>query len=200
LLADERRLQRDVKRMAKFYASVNGPIFVGIDPGVGGAIAAVSGNNPREAIVVDMPCYREETKRKTRKGKAVVRSKYDLPGLFRLCRPMARESRQSHTQRTVVTLELQQPRPTDTALTGYMVGLGYAILWTYLMRAKIVHQTAAPTSWKREFQLLKTTKRESIRRAQALFPQTEGIRLVKDHNRAEALLLAEYGRRKFVRA
>ena len=57
------------------------------------------------------------------------------------------------------------------------------------------HQGAAGAVWKRSMGL-DSTKSVSLDKARLLFPTAELDRK-KDHNRAEALLLAEYSRRTF---
>jgi hypothetical protein len=51
-----------------------------------------------------------------------------------------------------------------------------------------------PQTWKRHFGLLKTEKGQSLETARSLYPLAGHMLLrQKDHNRAEALLLAHYG-------
>lgn len=51
-----------------------------------------------------------------------------------------------------------------------------------------------PQTWKRHYGLLKTEKGASLEKARAMFPAIQhDLKRVKDHNRAEALLIAQYG-------
>ena len=53
--------------------------------------------------------------------------------------------------------------------------------------------TVQPATWKRHFGLLKTEKGASREKAIALYPALAGdLKRVKDHNRAEAVLLAHW--------
>jgi len=73
---------------------------------------------------------------------------------------------------------------------GYGLGALHAIFTCLYIRTVRVR----PQAWKKEFGLIKKEKGDSIRVAQELFPLAD-ITLKKHHGRAEALLMAEYGRR-----
>lgn len=94
---------------------------------------------------------------------------------------------------SLVLLERAQPMPTDgkVSLGHYMYGAG---LWHGLcvgMGCEL--KTVAPQTWKKYFQLTKQPKQKSIELARKMFPKlTDQLARVKDHNRAEALLLALY--------
>lgn len=55
-------------------------------------------------------------------------------------------------------------------------------------------QYVPPATWKKSLGLLKQGKGASLEKARALFPEaTDRLKRKKDHNRAEALLIARYG-------
>lgn len=54
------------------------------------------------------------------------------------------------------------------------------------------YQLVRPAVWKRHFGLIGQSKEASIKKARKLFPKVE----FSTHDEAEALLIAEYGRRK----
>jgi len=59
--------------------------------------------------------------------------------------------------------------------------------------AKLTVSTVQPATWKRHFGLLRTEKGASLERARVLYPTLAGeLKRVKDHNRAEAVLLAHW--------
>lgn len=59
--------------------------------------------------------------------------------------------------------------------------------------ARIELQSVQPATWKRHFGLLKAEKGASLERARLLYPALAGdLKRVKDHNRAEAVLLAHW--------
>jgi len=75
-------------------------------------------------------------------------------------------------------------------------GMGYGIYKGIFAALDIPFQEVPPVKWKREFSLDKD-KSKSIQAAKQLFPK-EAINLLKSKDgRSEALLLAEYGRRKY---
>ena len=51
----------------------------------------------------------------------------------------------------------------------------------------------SPQVWKKHFGL-KSDKKASLEVARRLYPQCSAISRAKDHNRAESLLLAQYGK------
>lgn len=59
--------------------------------------------------------------------------------------------------------------------------------------ARIELQTVQPATWKRHYGLIKAEKTESLERARALYPVlADSLKRQKDHNRAEAILLAHW--------
>lgn len=76
------------------------------------------------------------------------------------------------------------------------MGVGFGTWQGILTALEIPYEVAPPQVWKRHLKL-STDKGASRVRAQALFPQAfELFKRVKDDGRAEACLLAEYGRRR----
>jgi crossover junction endodeoxyribonuclease RuvC len=76
-------------------------------------------------------------------------------------------------------------------------GIGYGKYLGMLEALKIPYGEIHPMSWKKEFMLIKQPKERSIEVARQLFPSAaERLTRKKDHGRAEALLIAEYARRR----
>lgn len=64
--------------------------------------------------------------------------------------------------------------------------------------ARIEVKLVQPQTWKRFYGLLKTEKNASLNKARSMFPSVESdLKRVKDHNRAESLLIAHYGQREY---
>jgi crossover junction endodeoxyribonuclease RuvC len=161
-----------------------GTVHVGIDPGATGGIAFIHPTDLRKSIAIDIPNVRVPTGRKTKSGKKSYRTKTDLGALwdlFRICKPL--------WMRLMVTIEQQQPMPRDTALTGFTVGKNFGMWPLFLYSHGIIHDTIRPVAWKRKQGLLKRDKEVARLKAQKLFPNASLSRK-KDHNRAEALLIA----------
>lgn len=60
---------------------------------------------------------------------------------------------------------------------------------------RIEHRVIQPQAWKRHYGLIGKGKAESLSVARALYPLAD-LRLAKHHNRAEAILMAHFGRER----
>lgn len=109
---------------------------------------------------------------------------HDLAALLRTFDP-------SHTR---AYLEKQWPRPTDGKVQAFANGEGYGLLRGVMATLGIGYELVAPATWKIAMGLKGKEKADSRRKAQELYP-TASLARVKDHGRAEALLIAHYGHR-----
>lgn len=76
-------------------------------------------------------------------------------------------------------------------------GIGYGEYLGMLKTRRIPYGEIHPMTWKKEFNLIDKPKQSSIETARNLFPMvSDMLKRKKDHGRAEALLLAEFARRK----
>lgn len=168
--------------------------FVGIDPGLDGAIAAIypDGN----IAFYDTPTLQVGKKRQ-----------YDLPMMVRILRnhvgegvQVAIEQQQAmpariHGQKTCALCK--QPLAREGGVANFRNGLGFGIWLGILGALQLPYTIVHPVRWKRV--MLDGMPREkdaSRQRAMQLFPQSSpGLQRKKDHNRADALLLASYLRR-----
>jgi len=152
-------------------------IFIAIDPGLTGAIAAVD-SDAELVLCADLPVIRN--------GKLAW---IDGPELVsRLI-----EARQGRPAQILV--ERSQSMPGQGVSSTFTIGvvLG-SILAACQYIAMPLHLIPAAT-WKRALGLSRD-KGASLDKARLWYP-TADLDRVKDHNRAEAILLAEYGRRTF---
>jgi crossover junction endodeoxyribonuclease RuvC len=85
--------------------------------------------------------------------------------------------------------------PKQGVASTFKFGMDYGMLLGILAAMKIPYILVPPSKWKPAMGLRGAEKVESRRKAQELFP-TAPLSRVKDHGRAEALLLAEWGRRQ----
>jgi crossover junction endodeoxyribonuclease RuvC len=164
---------------------------LGIDPGITGAIALVSGRLVIECW--DMPVYKYEV---LRKGKTPgQRRSVDSYKLFNLLIAV-KERAGDHELHVVV--ERQQPNMgtnTDSPLTAGTVMFNYGKMITCLElifgrdELKIVH----PLSWKSAAGLIKTSKNDAIEYCKDNFDTGDLITLKKHSGRADAVLIAYYG-------
>lgn len=145
-------------------------VYIGIDPGKTGAIASI-GQGRDGAIFLPM----------------LGSNDVDVNGLatwFRML-PVG-----------MVILEKAQAMPRQGVVSMFNYGDIYGQLKALLRLESYRYVEVSPSVWKRKMGLIGKDKSESIRIASQLFPNVD-LKLKRDHNRAEALLLAEYGRREF---
>lgn len=151
--------------------------FVGIDPGLQGAIAVIDGEG-RFQEVVDMPVI--TTRRK----------EIDFVTLWPILSRIIADAR-------FVVLEKVGGLPKQSAPAAFNFGAGWGFLRAALIASQVRHDLISPQRWKKS--ILeggfkdKGASRECARRH---FPDAhDHLNLKKHHGRAEALLMAEYGRR-----
>jgi crossover junction endodeoxyribonuclease RuvC len=151
-------------------------MFIGIDPGLTGALAVIAADGSLVAIH-DMPVLTLTTSRGHK-------HEYDMPGLVGLLTPYA--GMQAH-----VLLEESQAMPGQGLTSTFTTGLGFGVWLGLLAALQVPYTRIRPAIWKRTLGL--TADKEQCRlRAQQLFPGAD-LRLKKHHGRAEALLLSWYG-------
>lgn len=179
-------------------------IFAGIDPGATGAIAFLCG---KRYVVVDIPTIitgTVRTKKTNKKERAatghktksveghVTRFNYpSICAIFRLFREVK--------DRLRISLE---EAPTSLGPGKHnaeiMLNRAYAMWPLFICSKGYPLEEVRPAEWKKAMGLLKKDKEVSRHKALALFPRADLLRKM-DHNRAEALLIAEFLRRKTLR-
>ena len=162
-------------------------IHIGVDPGLKGAIAFI---RPGAYGAIPIPLLPSGPKAKGRYDLVEIRAWFVL--------------RQAEHSDVFVTVEQSGPIPPRVrAGTLAQYGRGAQEGWLWLLTAlRISHQAVRPQSWQKIMHAGtggQDTKQKSILAAQRLFPdaclrRTARSR-VDDDGMAEALLLAEYGRR-----
>jgi hypothetical protein len=145
--------------------------FMGIDPGMKGAIAILLPKPGTFGVftLVDMP---------------MVEGWYDPEAILRLM----------NVKRVIVGLEESYRWP--------KLCKGIGILWTCGRLAVRVEKLimVRPQAWQKFHGIKKAAKDVSLKIARKLFPsQKRMLSLGKDHNRAEALLIADFVRSTFCR-
>jgi crossover junction endodeoxyribonuclease RuvC len=155
-------------------------IYVGIDPGLSGAIAII--NQDKNIIhLIDTPVM--ATTKKGGKTKndylpyemTVILKGLDSPHVF---------------------IESVHAMPGQGSTSMFRFGFGCG-LWEGIIAALALPLTkVTPQAWKKELMAGMKDKDAARIRAQELFPQcVEQLFRKKDCGRADALLIAEYGRR-----
>ena len=92
-------------------------------------------------------------------------------------------------------VEQAQAMPKQGVSSTFKTGYGYGLIIGVLAGLGIPYQTVTPAVWKRAMGLWGKDKEASRALARSLWPEAPLGRKM-DHGRAEALLLAEYGRRQ----
>lgn len=158
--------------------------IIGIDPGMTGAVAIFSHANL--STVFDIPSVRDTNKSKR---KVDIDQLVDLFGAHLW--PIGGEFR--------VYMELSHAMPgqgvsgmfsygrTNGLIEGVLTALGFAGRQSPIVKVP-------PAVWKRRLSLLSNAhiKDAAMKKAKAMYPHAP-LKLVKHHNRAEAILIGHYG-------
>ena len=154
-------------------------LILGIDPGFSGAFAVLNPTTMNLGVA-DMPVV------KNTKGKTEL----DLPALYDLLTPP--------TRNVTAILEFVAARPNQGAPATFRFGQGFGAIQMALAAHQIPVQYVTPAKWKRHFGLSKD-KGASRGLANQRFPiNAKDFRRVKDDGRAEAALIALYGKEKLL--
>jgi len=155
-------------------------IIIGIDPGLTGAVAVIKSDG--ELYVVDTPII------EVKKGKKM--KKEYLPS------QMADILREYLGANCHVFLEKVHSMPKQGVSSVFGFGEGYG-LWIGMIAAFRLPMTlVTPQSWKKVIMSGMSDKDAARIRAQELFPKYSNLlSRKKDIGRADAILIAEYGRR-----
>ena len=165
-------------------------IFVGIDPGAEGAVGLLCGNH---AHYEDIPTFKTERAGKKADGSSKTKTMFDhraIVDLFLKLQPY-----KDRVRICVEEAQVQIKGKGANAYTAFRVGVGFGMWPLFLSANHFSFEVVAPRPWKMAMGLGGKDKEYSRMKAAALFPDVKLTRKA-DHNRAEALLLAEYFRRK----
>lgn len=150
-------------------------ILIGIDPGINGAIAVLDNSN--RIFVTDIPTIGREKKE-------IV-----IPRLWEII---------NQETDAVVYIEKAQSMPKQSCVATFNYGVAYGIIQGLIVAKGFPMQFVRPMSWKRVMlaDMSKSDKNASRKRAIQLWPlDSKYFGRSKDEHRAEAALIAEYGRR-----
>lgn len=159
-------------------------IVVGIDLGVTGAVSAVDSRG--SSVIHDLPIVQDDS------GKRL-----DAPSFIRMLRTLipAAESGCVVTENVHVMRVAGRAMAHSTETT--LVGLRYAVHAACDI-ARIRMHFVSPQAWKAHYGIKGDKTGAAARQiAQTLYPmRSDELKRVKDHNRAESLLIAHYGKDK----
>lgn len=167
-------------------------IYVGVDPGLTGAIASLS----KDCKLITISDYAKDDS-----GRICCRS---------LLSSIIAIKHYHNYENIVCCLEKSQSMPGQGVVGVYNYGVTYGITYSTLKLSGAQIIEISPQKWKKEFDLnsnkkagIIKTKEDSVKKAIELFPSREdmlrrpkrGEGFVMMHGRSDALLMAEYCRR-----
>ena len=149
--------------------------FIGIDPGSKGAIAVLD-EKSNVVLLEDMPFVKSEK---------VV----DLFAFSEILRPYIQGEHHC-------CLEKCQYTPAIKGSGAFTFGKTVGYTEAFLIQSQVSHELVKPQLWKKEYSLLGKDKVGSLEVARRLYVNVASKLLKTKDGRAEALLIAEYCRRK----
>lgn len=179
-------------------------IYVGIDPGITGAVAVISDtllSGDKAIEFYDTPTLQIKS------GKT-IKNVIDIAaavGILRKFGPttignvcVIIEKVQAMPGKSSAALAAAgESRQSMGATSAFNFGMGYGIWLGIIGALNIPYEQVHPATWKGKMMAGMTKDKDASRsRALQLFPQAaESLKLKKHHGRADALLIAEWGRR-----
>lgn len=163
-------------------------IIAGIDPGLTGAIAILTGRGLQ--TVVDIPTMMRGA------GTGSVKNQIDCYALYKALQELLSPYDKNEV---MVVIEMQQAMGGGmNASAVFSLGLSAGIIEGVVAARALPHELVAPAAWKKAMGLSakgKDAKEQSMAMAKRYYPDAD-LRLAKHHNRAEAILIARYGQLK----
>jgi crossover junction endodeoxyribonuclease RuvC len=156
---------------------MNGDLYLGVDPGLTGAMALVDASGAFHSVE-DIPVMA--------RGKGRVKHEVDPAGLARLLRPHAASIK-------LAVVEQVSSMPGQGVASVFSMGHSLGCIVGVLQALGVPLRLVPASVWKRKAGV---SADKNLARSEAirLWPGAPLDR-VKDHNRAEALLLARHGLR-----
>ena len=158
--------------------------FCGIDPGISGAIAVIG-----EAGTVE---FFDTPTLQVKSGKS-LKNVMDANAAALILQAI-------HPDYVIIEKVWAMTKgmggATMGATSAFNFGMGFGIWLGIIAALQIPHEQVAPVTWKKRLMMDMGQEKDASRlRAMQLFPQASGsLNLKKHHGRADALLLAHYGR------
>lgn len=154
------------------------PLVLGIDPGLSGAVAVLRGDSVE--LLEDLPVVQFSNAR--------IKNRIDAASLAEILRPFAGEIGLAVVGRTAA-------RPGEAPSGSYSFGYTSGVIAGVLGTLQIPVTLPMPAVWKRAMSL-SPDKNLSRSRAIELYPAiAPKLSRIKDHDRAEAVLMARYGQK-----
>jgi crossover junction endodeoxyribonuclease RuvC len=169
-------------------------IYVGIDPGLSGSIAVLRS----QGVIANYPLgwsvdFYDTPTLEIKSGKSIKRV-IDANGATNVLKSIGPSC-------VIIEKVWAMTKGAGGASMGstsaFNFGMGFGIWLGIIAALQIPHEQVAPVTWKKRMMPDMEKEKDASRvKAMQLFPWiAESLKLKKHHNRADALLLAEYGRR-----
>lgn len=159
-------------------------IYIGIDPGLSGAVGIISdyegAGGGVTVSVYDTPTFKVDTK-----------NKFNVTAMSAMLKPFI------GVETVLVVLELVHSMPKQGVASSFSFGEGLG-MWKGIIGAySLPLEMVSPQRWKKAMLADQGKEKDASRfKAMQIFPElTEKLSRKKDDGRAEAILMAEYGRR-----
>lgn len=173
-------------------------VFIGIDPGTSGSLAFLS-DDEKIIGVCDAPTIKTvgTSSRKTPKGNLRVRTSIDVSALVLLLENYIPDAEMKIYAQAV--MENVHPMPGEGAVASFTFGRSVGIVQGVLHALRIPFEMVTPQSWKKAMMPGEAKEKgQSMVVVKRLLPSaSEWITLKRHHGRADALLIALYGLRKY---
>lgn len=158
-------------------------LTIGIDPGLDGAIAVIDHNGFKG--VYDMPTME-------RGSSSTVKRQVNTAALANLMRQLM----EGHDlNEMMVAIERVQAMPKQGVASTFSLGHTAGAIEAVVCALRLPHTLVAPAKWKKRYGL--TSEKNAGRTlAQRWYPEAP-LDKQKDHNRAEAILLARFAQEEF---
>ena len=172
-------------------------IIVGIDPGLTGAIAMIGHRAELLRPIEDMPVMQRGA------GAGAVKNQVHAAALAEYLRQSLEGF---DTNEVMIMIEEAQSMPAAVRGKGgqikivqggasiFSTGLSAGLIEGTVAALRFPHELVRPHVWKKAMKTV-STKEQARATAARLYPEAS-LHRVKDHNRAEALLIACYGYEK----
>jgi len=163
-------------------------LYIGIDPGLGGSVAVID-NRDNSIRFYDTPTL------ELKKGKK-IKHEYEVPSMVNIVNDLTMLAFKSEI---IVGLEKIHSMPGQGVVSMFSMGYGYGLWLGILSSLKIAMVLVPPQRWKKIMMMGMDKEKDASRlKAMQMFPQiSDQLNLKKHHNRADALLIAEFVRRTY---
>ena len=173
-------------------------LIVGIDSGVDGCAAAMDEDGKVRKMVSLF--FTDVGKGMTKAGKKKTNKIPDEYKIGRTVRRMVKYAEKRNAD-LIIYLEKQQVFKGQGIVSSGKTMQGYGMWLGALAAQKVRYATVHSKTWGKVMMMDAKgtdTKARSLNVARRLFPKVD-LHLVKDHNKSDALLIAEYVRRKLIK-